>query len=399
MKTIHLLALPWVFLLLVASARAQSSVPSLINYQGFVSDSSGPLGMSSPENRIVTFRFWSHATNTDAASRLYTESQTVTFNGGDFSVLIGQGSPTGESAVYLTVDEVFEATDVFLGITVDDGNPSSADAEISPRQQIVSTAYAFRAKVAERVDSLAISTNMIANNAVTANQLRDSAVTLSKMSLNSVDGNAIVNSSVTSLDLAGNSVGTSQIQSSAVTGAKIAAGTIQSSDLGPGSVNGGSGGVIADGSITSADLGSNSVGFSELQGSSVNSTIIANGSVTSSHLGSGTITAGETLKMIRGSATASGGFHTPGVVHGPISGSGFTWKRESQGRVEVYFNTAFAGPPTVVATVNSRGGVFCQVESLGGGGNPERTGFAIFLWNNNGTPLDWPFNFIAVGPR
>jgi hypothetical protein len=46
------------------------------------------------------------------------------------------------------IGDVFNGTLRYLGVTVDDGS-TAVDNEISPRQQIVSTAFAFRAKYAE----------------------------------------------------------------------------------------------------------------------------------------------------------------------------------------------------------------------------------------------------------
>ena len=151
---------------LFAPVHAQTSaVPNLISYQGKVSDATGTfVGATSPENRTVTFRIWSHPTNSLVTDLVYSEQQTVSISGGEFSVLIGMGSavsgtPRGysESAKNTTnkVGEigVFGAITRYLGVTIDDGNAATTDPEISPRQQLVSSAYAFRAKYAESLGS------------------------------------------------------------------------------------------------------------------------------------------------------------------------------------------------------------------------------------------------------
>ena len=152
---------------LFAPVHAQTSaVPNLISYQGKVSDATGTfVGATSPENRTVTFRIWSHPTNSLVTDLVYSEQQTVSISGGEFSVLIGMGSavsgtPRGysESAKNTTnkVGEigVFGAITRYLGVTIDDGNGVlTNDPEISPRQQLVSSAYAFRAKYAESLGS------------------------------------------------------------------------------------------------------------------------------------------------------------------------------------------------------------------------------------------------------
>ena len=147
MKRSLLLALP---LFTAQLACAQSAVPSAISYQGRVADASGVLiGDTAPVNRKVTLRLYDSAA---ATTSLYTEEQTVTINKGVFSVLLGQGLQVG-SEPRPTIASVFNGSERFLGVTVDDGGPA-ADPEITPRQQIVSTAYAFTAKNAEVAGSV-----------------------------------------------------------------------------------------------------------------------------------------------------------------------------------------------------------------------------------------------------
>ena len=144
--------------------QAQTSVlPALVSYQGRVSNSAGLVGLTTPVNRTVTFRIWGSSTGTLAADLLYSETQTVTISDGEFSVLIGQGTAvageTDKGKPTRTIDSstVFGGATRYLGVTVDDGTVG-VDPEISPRQQLVSTAYAFRAKYAESVGTAGLST-------------------------------------------------------------------------------------------------------------------------------------------------------------------------------------------------------------------------------------------------
>ena len=146
-----------------------SAIPGYISYQGRVLDSSGNLvgataGGGSPVNRTVTFRIWDHPSNSAAANLIYSEQQTVTIADGEFSVLVGQGVSTAGSPIgfdeiskgpnttppstKITDPGVFAGSSRYLGVTVDDGT-GAAGNEITPRQQIVASAYAFRSKVAE----------------------------------------------------------------------------------------------------------------------------------------------------------------------------------------------------------------------------------------------------------
>ncbi len=205
-----------------ALAQEPSKVPSLISYQGNITSAAGvPIGAAAPENRVLTFRFWNHPTDTAAENRLYSESQTVTLLNGDFSVLIGNGTPVTNEENLLTMAGVFSSKEVFLGITVDDGDSGTADPEMSPRQQIATTAFAFRATVAEGVDAGAITTDMLASNAVTTNQLADSAITSAKLAPNAVTTDQLADGAIT----------TNQLADGAITTNKIVDGTIQLEDL------------------------------------------------------------------------------------------------------------------------------------------------------------------------
>lgn len=146
----------------LSQGQATSAVPAFISYQGRVVGADGAdVGATTPQNRTVTFRIWSSPTASSEANLLYSEQQTVTISKGEFSVLMGQGNNTNgtqfgftettkgpKSSPAVSLSNVFDGTMRYLGVTVDDGTPA-VDNEISPRQQIVSTAFAFRAKFAE----------------------------------------------------------------------------------------------------------------------------------------------------------------------------------------------------------------------------------------------------------
>jgi len=212
----------------VTAGLAQTAtVPALLSYQGRVTDSAGNLiGASTPANRAVKFQLYNASSG---GTPVWAETQTVTISGGEFSVLIGNGTGisglTGPSSPaptpYKKLPDILNAStntagvSFYLGVTVDDGNPSTTDAEISPRQQLVAGAYALRATVAESVASGAVTTAMIADSNITTGKIADAGVTSAK----------IADSTIATADLANN----------AVTAAKIDTGSI-----GLWSVNGGS---------------------------------------------------------------------------------------------------------------------------------------------------------------
>ena len=125
------------------AALAQSAVPLQITYQGRVTDALGnPLGATAPINRTVTFRIWNHPSAAAGTNRLYSESQNVTIVNGEFSVLVGTGSAVTTETNLRTLDAIFDGSERYLGVTVDDGT-AAVDPELSPRQQIVTTAFAI----------------------------------------------------------------------------------------------------------------------------------------------------------------------------------------------------------------------------------------------------------------
>jgi Chaperone of endosialidase len=155
-----------------------AQVPGLISYQGYVTDTSGaPLGGSvttpAPVNRTVTFRLWNNSTATASTNRLYSETQPVTISAGDFSVLVGSGTLIESSS---SLGSVTLPTECYLGVTVDDGNNSTVDPEISPRQRIVSTAFTLRAKLAETVAPGAVTDAMLANATITGAKIADATI-------------------------------------------------------------------------------------------------------------------------------------------------------------------------------------------------------------------------------
>lgn len=162
MKTVHHLLLTAALLVPSITHAQTSEVPGFISYQGRVLDNTGSLvGKGTPINRTVTFRIWDHPSNTLIGNLVYSEQQTVTISEGEFSVLVGQGvattsSPFGyaegsKGVPTVRITNAFGGAQRYLGVTVDDGT-AAVDNEITPRQRIVTTAFAFRSKVAEEVN-------------------------------------------------------------------------------------------------------------------------------------------------------------------------------------------------------------------------------------------------------
>ena len=203
----------------VSLAVAQDSAPYFLSYQGTVTDGAGlPIGNTTPENRRVRFQIYSSATGGTA---IYGEQQTITIAGGEFSVLIGNGQaisgvsgPSNNTAL-ATILSNMSNNSLYLGVSVaeSDGNFTS---EISPRQQLVSGAFAFRSKVAETVTSQGVTASMLATGAVTSDKIAAGAVTLNSINNASITSAKIANSTITSSNIDGNSVGLWSVSGSSI---------------------------------------------------------------------------------------------------------------------------------------------------------------------------------------
>jgi len=153
-------------LCLFQSSHAATAVPDAISYQGRALTATGALmGATTPVNRIVIFRIWDHPSNSLTANLIYSEQQVVTIAEGEFSVLVGTGAATANTPLgysetskgpdalpAVKISDAFGGVNRYLGVTIDDGT-TAVDNEISPRQQIVSGAFALRSKFAESIGS------------------------------------------------------------------------------------------------------------------------------------------------------------------------------------------------------------------------------------------------------
>jgi hypothetical protein len=404
---IRLLLLATSFCLLPPGAFAQSKVPSLINYQGNVRNAAGvAIGAGTAVNRTVTFRFWKSPTSVLAADRLWSETQTATILDGNFNVLIGGGAAvSGEANAVTPFASVFgQSSAVYLGITVDDGNAGTVDAEISPRQQLVTGAFAFRATVAESVDNLAITTGMLATSSVTTNQLGAAAVTAAKIANDAVTSAQILNGTIGVDELATGAVTSDKILDGTVTSADIAADTITAGDIAPGAV---ASSEILDASIATADMADTAVTTAKIADGAITTakiasgvnlsagTLAATGNATIGSVG-GTATlkvndkpvpvAEENLRIIRGTVTGEGAI---------TSGTGFTAAQDG-GFVKVTFPAGtFSSIPTVVVSPWNTSVGWPQYVT-----NITTTSFqsaGAFSGVSGGSRQN--FTFIAIGPR
>lgn len=121
-------------LLLAAAAAAIAQVPRTINYQGRVN---GPGGTPITGDHTMTLKIWDAATGGTA---LYSETQTVTFRGGVFTVAIGGGTPGGIPAS-IPFDKQY-----WLGVAISGVNSGN---ELVPRFILRSSPYSLHSAIAD----------------------------------------------------------------------------------------------------------------------------------------------------------------------------------------------------------------------------------------------------------
>ena len=353
-----------VTLCLLQSAYAASAVPDVISYQGRALTATGALmGTGTPVNRTVTFRVWDHATNSLTANLIYSEQQVVTIAEGEFSVLIGTGTATGSPLGYsetnkgpgtIKISDAFGGASRYLGVTIDDGT-TAVDNEISPRQQIVSGAFALRAKVAEGVDGLAITTAMLANNAVTTTQVNDAAITTGK--------------------LAANAVTATQIATATITGAKIATDTIVAGNIATGAVGTDE---ILDGTIATVDIANLAVTTAKIADGAITGTKIATGSIPLAAL----IAAVQEALVPAGTIVAYGGTTAPA---GWLLCDGASKTRTDYAALSTAIGTAFGTSSATTFNVPDLRGRFLRGWDNNTGRDPDRAGrLAMTTGGNTG---------------
>ena len=110
-----------------------ADVPSVINYQGVLTDpSTGNLINGTYE---MVFSIYSQSSG---GSALWTETQNVDVEDGEFSVLLGSVSPVAST--------VFSGDERYLGIAV------GGDSEMEPRKRLACVPYAFVSDKTQQVD-------------------------------------------------------------------------------------------------------------------------------------------------------------------------------------------------------------------------------------------------------
>lgn len=397
---------------LTGRVSGQGLVPELLAIQGYMEDGSGvPLGQTTPTNYPVVFRIFSAPTG---GTTTWSERQTVTFDKGNYSVLLGQGAVNGAEPRPNLSSVVIGANGslLFVESTV---TINGTDAKILPRLQLLPTPYAFLASKALTVDGAGIVSGTIADDRLTPS-LR----------------NYITNGPVADSQLSASLIST--INNGAIADGRLSAGLrnyitngpVADTQLSASLINTINNGAIADTRLSANIARRNTANtFSGDQVVAGNATITGALTVQNSlnvgNLGQFKVAAGdESLRIVRGTVRL-----LPEDVQAPIAngakvvaGTGFTVTRLPAGGTsvnphdifvtyQINFITPFSDLPTV--TVNpvrdprSAGYNYAVgFQTLWGWARVESvsTTTAVVAFTQPGwQSLDLPFSFIAVGPR
>jgi hypothetical protein len=187
-------------LLLSSCAHAQSvtPAPSLLNFQGRLAK---PDGTPLPDSTYkVHFSLWNAPTG---GIRQWKHDMKVMVRNGVFSTLLDFGDDA----------ETIFGGDVWLETQI------GSDPPLTPRQRVVSVAYALKATT---VPDEAITTAKLADFAVATAKLASGAITGSKIANFAITGIKLANLSITTAKLADGSVTTPKLADRSVTLAKLA---------------------------------------------------------------------------------------------------------------------------------------------------------------------------------
>lgn len=164
------------------------TIPSLINYQGRLTDAEG-ITLPGGTYRVA-FRLWSDPASESIGSPNHliwgAQYEVTLLSNGVFNVILG--APGGAAIPSATVDDIgraFTEPTRYLGLTIIETPggvvPAGQQRELRPRHQILSSPFAFSAQTAASVLPQSITSESIRIGAIGAVHLADGAVPFAKL--------------------------------------------------------------------------------------------------------------------------------------------------------------------------------------------------------------------------
>jgi hypothetical protein len=208
-----------VLLLLCITDAISQTVSPVIPLQGLLTNQSGSP-TTATGSAILIFRLYD--TPTGGAVKWEETQRDVAVVAGRFNVLLGSRTPFPSFDIF--------SGPLYLGITIDDGDPSTVDVEMRPRQTIVPVISAFHSNNADKLAGHDWSDLLVGGATDPSSaKIRGDKVGLSFDSAtfdNSSNGLRIKAGAITTDLLAASSVVKESIADGAITADKIADGTI-----------------------------------------------------------------------------------------------------------------------------------------------------------------------------
>lgn len=140
-----------------------ASVPPMISYQGKLMQ---PSGAAVPDG-TYSIQFAIYDVPTGGTALWSETNSSVQVKGGLFAVMLG--------SINNLPSNIFDSPSRFFGVKV------GSDPEMTPRQQIASSAFSFRSAIAGTVDDGAITASKLADGAVTAEKIADNSIAVTKL--------------------------------------------------------------------------------------------------------------------------------------------------------------------------------------------------------------------------
>ena len=278
--------------LTLSTGAPSQSVPTLINYQGQIADSSGtPL---STADYALTFNIYdaSQSGNLIWGPQVF-DGQGSLGHGpkipvvqGYFNVMLGPTDTAGRSLV-----DNFNSPSRYLEIAVSNRPP------MLPRQQILSAPYAFKAANADKLagydwaaffdngnpQSGSISAGRLISGSISTAQIGDNQVSGAKIANGAVTGSKLLDGEIIASKIADRAVTTSKLDDAVITPRTIQGSSVTSPAIADGAVVTAK---IGDGVVLESKLGNNAVSTRTIQDTAVQTAKLADGTVTEVKLAS-----------------------------------------------------------------------------------------------------------------
>jgi hypothetical protein len=240
----HHVAALFVLLLCAGSGVFAQGVPASMSYQGYVTDNTGV-----PLDGTLSFTFTLYNAEF-TGSALWSETHTgVAVARGLFNVILGRGNPANPLA--LPFDQQY-----WLGIRI------GADPEMTPRVRLATSAYSFRARMADDVPPGIITDAHVSNTtAINANKLQSTVLT---------ETDIVAGTGVTVTPGAGGTLTIAASPAAVVLGGDV---------TGPAASN-----VIAGNAVTAVKLADNAVTTVKLADNAVTTVKLADNAVTAAKI-------------------------------------------------------------------------------------------------------------------